>query len=115
MNNYLQPGDSLTFIAGGTITAGQVVKVGQIIGIAMHGASSGQPYTIKTEGVFRVTKVGSQAWTAGAIVYWNGTAFTTTATGAFRAGVAYEAVGNGVGETTGKVRLDGVGRVQEAG
>lgn len=115
MNNFLSDGDSVTITAGGTVASGAVVKTGQFLGIATHGASSGQPLTVKTRGVFRVTKAASQAWTVGAIVYWNGTAFTTTATGAFRAGVAVEAVGNGLTETTGIVRLDGVARVQEAG
>jgi predicted RecA/RadA family phage recombinase len=115
MNNFLSDGDSVTITAGGTVASGAVVKQGQLLGIATHGASSGQDLVIKTRGVFRVTKVGSQQWTVGAIVYWNGTAFTTTATGALRAGVALEATGSGSGETTGVVRLDGVARVQEAG
>jgi predicted RecA/RadA family phage recombinase len=116
MTNYIQPGDSITLAApsGGVVTGG-VYVIGQLLVVATTTAAQTIPFVGKTTGCFSVTKVGSQAWTAGAIVYYDeGNArFTTTATGAFRAGVAIEAVGSGAGETTGKVRLDGVARINE--
>ncbi|PQO22050.1 hypothetical protein C2I36_14990, partial [Rhodobacteraceae bacterium WD3A24] len=54
-------------------------------------------------------KVGSQAWTVGAKIYWDGSACTTDdATGSNPLiGVAAAAVGSGADETTGRVRLNG--------
>jgi predicted RecA/RadA family phage recombinase len=115
MTNFVQEGKALTLTAGGTITAGQTVKIGQVIGIATHDAGSGDPVTLMVEGVFDVTKVGSQAWTEGALVYFNGTAWTTSSAGnPTLGGVAAAAVGSGSGETTGRVRLNGSFRAAEA-
>ena len=59
-------------------------------------------------GVFDITKVGSQAWTVGAKVYWDDTnkRCTTVATDNTLIGVAVEAVASGAGDTIGRVRLN---------
>jgi predicted RecA/RadA family phage recombinase len=59
--------------------------------------------------VFDLTKAASQAWTVGAAIYWDNTAkvCTTVSAGNTKIGVAVAAVGNGVGETIGRVRLNG--------
>lgn len=116
MNNFLQPGDAVTLTApSGGVVAGGVYVIGQLLVVAATSAAQGAEFVGKTTGCFTVTKVGSQAWTQGAIVYFDeGNArFTTVPTGNFRAGVALEAVGSGAGLTTGKVRLDGVARINE--
>ena len=58
--------------------------------------------------VFDITKVGSQAWTVGAKVYWDDTnkRCTTVATDNTLIGVAVEAVASGAGDTIGRVRLN---------
>jgi predicted RecA/RadA family phage recombinase len=60
--------------------------------------------------VHKLAKVGSQAWTVGALVYWDNTnkRFTTTASGNLLAGCAAEAASSGAGVTTGVVRLNGI-------
>lgn len=116
MNNFKQPGDSIEFTApSGGVTSGTPVLIGQLLVIPAVTAAQTIKFVGKTTGVFTVTKVGSQAWVEGAIVYWDAgnSRFTTVAAGNFRAGVATVAVGSGAGETTGVVRLDGVGRVTE--
>lgn len=116
MNNFVQPGDSLTLVApSGGVTTGVPVQIGQLLVVPASSVAQTLPFVGKVTGVFTVTKAGSQAWTAGAVVYWDSgnSNFTTVATGNFRAGVAVAAVGSGSGETTGTVRLDGVARVQE--
>lgn len=115
MNNFIQPGDSQTFTATGTVTAGQPYQFGMAFGIAATSVSTGQQFVMKIRGVFEVTKVGSQAWTEGAAVYYDiGTdKFTTTAGDNRLVGWAVEAVGSGAGETTGKVYIDGVARAAD--
>lgn len=109
MQNYIQAGENLTLTMPYDRTAGQGVKVGQIFGVCTNGALSGAEDVVCTEGVYEITKVGTQAWTVGALVYWDNTnkRLTTSASGNVLVGVAVEAVGNGAGETLGKVRLNG--------
>ena len=114
----IQPGDFLEFTApSGGVTKGTGVLIGGLLVIPMVSAAVGEKFRGATTGVHSHTKVGSQAWTEGAVVYWDdGNArFTTTAASNYRAGVAVEAVDNGAGDTTGVVRLDGVSMIQEAG
>lgn len=115
--NIQQPGDIVELTApSGGVTSGVPVQIGQILVVPLATAAQTVKFSARITGVVSYTKVGSQAWTEGAIVYWDsGNArFTTVATGALRCGVAVVAVGSGAGETTGVVRLDGVARVQES-
>ena len=73
-------------------------------------AAIGEPIETALVGVFDITKVGSQAWTVGAKVYWDDTnkRCTTVATDNTLIGVAVEAVAGGAGDTIGRVRLNAV-------
>lgn len=107
----------MTFTApAGGVTSGVPVLIGDLLVIPVADADAGDSFAGSTTGVYSVTKVGSQAWTEGATVYWDdgNSRFTTTATGSYKAGVAAAAVGSGAGETTGTVRLDGIATSQEA-
>lgn len=112
MVNYFGSGDPLTIPAPSGTVSGEPKLVGSLLVVPQATATEGDMVAVKTTGEFTVTKVGSQAWTVGAKVYWdNGnTRFTTSSGGNTLVGVATEVVGAGAGETTGKVRLDGVAR-----
>lgn len=113
---YIQPGDVLTYTApSGGVVSGTPVLIGNMLVIPTNDADEGDPFEGKLTGVWSVPKVGSQAWTAGDVVYWDdgNTRFTTVAND-LRAGSAAADVGNGAGETTGLVRLDGVSMVADA-
>ncbi len=109
MKTFIQPGDVVSVTAPANVAAGAGVLVGSLFGIAVNTALSAASVEIATRGVFDVTKVGSQAWTVGARVYWDDTAknFTTTVSTNKLVGVAMLAVGSGAGETTGRVLLTG--------
>lgn len=109
MKNTIAKGDRIPFVTAGAVAAGAPVLVGAILGVAETAATAaGQTIIVALVGVFSVPKIGSQAWTVGAAVYWDAgnSRFTTVVTGAIR-GVAFAAVGAGAGETTGQVRLQG--------
>ena len=113
MRNYIQPGENMTFTApGGGVVSGNGYLIGSLFVIATLTADAGDQFVGLTVGVVSYTKPGSQAWTEGVKVYWDDGAkkMTTTSSGNTLVGVAAEAVGSGAGETTGKVRLDGVAR-----
>lgn len=115
MKNFVQDGKNMDFTApSGGVTSGVPVKIGGVLVVPVTDADQGDKFAGEVEGVFEFTKVGSQAWTAGDVVYWdNGNnRFTkTSATGLFRAGVAAEDVASGAGDTKGAVRLDGISLV----
>lgn len=117
MKNFVQPGNTLTVPAPYNVEAGDGVKVGQIFGVASGAAAETEEVEIATVGVFILDKAGSQAWTVGALVYWDDTSkhCTTVATSNLLIGVAMAAVGSGAGETLGRVRLNGSFRADEAG
>ena len=80
----------------------------QAVGIAAGAATLGEPVETALVGVFDITKVGSQAWTVGAKIYWDDTnkRCTTVATDNTLIGVAVEAVASGASDTIGRVRLN---------
>ncbi|WP_323004722.1 DUF2190 family protein [Denitromonas sp.] len=109
MKNYVSSGATLTITAAAAITSGDGVLAGSIFGVAAGDIANGAEGTINLTGVYNLPKVGSQAWTVGAKVYWDASEAecTTTATDNTLIGVAVLAVGSGAGETTGRVRLNG--------
>lgn len=117
MKNFVQNGDVLRLVMPYDRTSGQGVKVGQIFGIVAHNALETQEAEVHLVGVYTINKVGSQAWTAGALVYWDDTnkRATTVATSNLLIGVAVAAVPDGAGDTSGRIRLNGSFRANEAG
>lgn len=110
MKTYRGEGRTVTLTAPYTITSGQWVKIGSILGIAGAPAASGEKFACWVEGEYEVTKVGSQAWAEGVKVYFDNDLkkFTTAnVSGGISAGVATKATGAGAGETTSWVRLSG--------
>ena len=109
MKNYVQPGATLTLTAPYAVTSGDGLLVGSIFGVAAGDAASGATVETALTGVFDLTKIGSQAWTVGAKIYWDDTnkRCTTVATDNTLIGVAVEAVAGGAGDTIGRVRLNG--------
>ena len=109
MKTYVQPGNTITLTAPYAVASGDGLLVGSIFGVAAGTAAIGEPVETALTGVFDITKIGSQAWTAGAKVYWDDTNKRTTnvATSNTLIGVAVEAVAGGAGDTIGRVRLNG--------
>jgi predicted RecA/RadA family phage recombinase len=108
MKNYVQPGNTITLTAPYDVASGDGLLVGAIFGVATGAAANGEPIEAALVGVFDLKKVGSQAWAVGDKIYWDNTAkqATKTATDNTLIGAAIEAVGNGAGETVGRVRLN---------
>ena len=109
MKNMIADGKTLTVTASGTVSAGSGVLVGSAFGVAHGNATSGDPLVLAMEGVFELTKIGSQDWTVGAVIYWDdgNSRCTTVASTNTKIGIATEAVADGANDTLGKVRLNG--------
>jgi predicted RecA/RadA family phage recombinase len=116
--NFQQPGRVIMHTAGATITSGQVVKMGNILGVALANIANGATGPVAVEGVFTVPKVSGAVIAQGESLVWdvsanaNAGAFddnlATPATGDVSGppAVAFEAAGNGV--TSFAVRFTGV-------
>lgn len=106
MKNFIQPGDVISVPAPATVSSGDGVLVGLLFGVATTDAGSGDDVQIKTTGVFQLPKATGQAWTVGALVYWDdGNSRCTTTDNNVPVGVVVEAAGSSA--TVGIVRLTG--------
>lgn len=104
--NKIACGDVLDYTAGGTITSGQPVLMGDLLGVALKDGVSGDVIPVAVEGVFEVKITSGQTPAIGTKVYWDGTDAITTTVGSNKvAGYVAETVASGA--TTVKLRLIG--------
>lgn len=107
MKNYVQPGHTLTLTAPYNRAGGQGALVGSIFGVAMGDVASGAASEFAVEGVFDLAKTTSQAWTAGALIYWDDTTKSATNVASTNKLIGVAAQGQGAADTVGRVRLNG--------
>jgi predicted RecA/RadA family phage recombinase len=71
--NFVQDGDYLDYTPGAAIDAGDVVVVGDIVGVAKVAIPANTLGAIAVTGVYDVPKQASAgvAFNAGDLVYWN--------------------------------------------
>jgi predicted RecA/RadA family phage recombinase len=110
MKTFVQQGDSITLVAPYDVLSGAGFKVGQVFAVATNDALSGASVVGQRVGVVTIAKVSAQAWTQGALVYWDNSAklATTTATSNLLIGGAAAAAANPT--ATGQVILSGAPR-----
>lgn len=114
MKNFIQKGDSLTLTApSGGVVSGNGYQIGQLFVVATVTAAEDEKFSALVEGVVELPKTSAQAWTEGALIYWDTTPgeATTVTTGALLIGVAAAAAVNP--SATGRVRLNGAAKIQE--
>lgn len=113
MQNTVQAGRVIPFTAAANVVSGQVVRIGQLLGVAVANVANGAQGLASIDGVFTVPKVSGAVIAAGESLTWDASAaafddnLATPATGDVTgpAAVAFEAAGNGV--TTLAVRFTG--------
>lgn len=106
--NFVQPGDVITVAAPYDRTAGQGALIGTLFGVAQATVLSGATGQFMVTGVHSgIAKLSAQAWTVGALIYWDDTNkhCTTVASGNTPIGCAAVAAANP--SSTGSVRLNG--------
>ena len=113
-NNFRHSGQSMTFTAPvGGVVSGVGLLIGQLYVVPTASAAAGELFGGMVTGVHVQAKAAGQAWTEGQLIYFNGTALTTTATSNTLIGCAAEAAASA--NTTGVVRLNGSARPAEPG
>lgn len=109
MKNFVQSGDTVTFIAPtGGVTSGVPVVVGSLVLIPAFSAAATYECEGVTTGVFELTKLSTDTPAQFAKAYWDATnkRVTTTATGNTLIGVFMDALESGT--TLANVRLNGI-------
>lgn len=112
--NFKQAGDVIQYTASADIAAGAVVKIGNILGVALVDIANGATGSVRATGVFSVPKVSAAVIAQGESLTWDvsagafddnaATPASGDVTGA--AAFAFAAAGNGV--TTLLVKFTGV-------
>lgn len=114
-SNYQQPGEVIDYTNAGTaIAAGDVVRIGKILGVALVDIANGATGSVQISGVFTVPKVSAAVIAQGENLTWDASAAAfddnaaTPATGDVTGApaVAFEAAGAGV--TSMAVKFTGV-------
>lgn len=114
MKTYVQPGKVIEFVASGAKTSGQVVRIGQLLGVVKSDTADGATGLAEIDGVFTVPKVSGAVIAQGESLCWDASAakfddnLATPASGDVTgaAAVAWEAAGNGA--TSMNVKFTGV-------
>lgn len=97
MYNFAQEGNVLEFTApSGGVTVGVGVKIGSRLVFPTVTAAEAAKFNGVVRGVVYADKLAAQAWTEGAVVYWDDSEseFTTVSSTNYLAGVAAKAADN---------------------
>lgn len=106
MKNYIGKGDSIYIIAPFNVVSGQPLKIGNIFGFIGAPANSGDKVALHVVGEYGVTKVTTEVWAIGDLIYFDNDLKNfskTNVSGGVKVGVATEVALNP--STTGKIRL----------
>ena len=110
MNNYIKPGNTMTFTApAGGVVSGSAYMIGSLLVVAAISAAATLPFEGMAAGVFTLPKATGSAWTEGQLLYWdtaNSNLVTAQSATARRVGCAAAAAASG--DASGQVRLHGV-------
>lgn len=107
MKNFVQPGNVISVAAPYNVASGAGLLVGSLFGVATTAALNGAAVEAAVTGVFDLAKVSAQAWTAGALIYWDDTAKLATTTASTNKLIGVAAAGAANPSATGRVRLNG--------
>lgn len=109
MKNFTQTGDIVTVTAPANVSAGELVAVGGLVGVAVTDALSGAPVEIKTSGVFELAKTSAQAWASvGLTIYRDASTGLATTTASTNPPIGVNLAVAANPSATGTVRLNGV-------
>ena len=113
MKNYQQTGNKIEWSndTGADVTSGQMIAIGDTVGIASVNIENGQSGTVSLRGVYnqipKKTHATDEAFTLMQSVYFDGTAkkLTNTQAGNIFAGYAWQTAASDAGTATIKLHL----------
>jgi len=108
---YGSPGDVIPVIAPtGGVSSGDVIVVGDTIGVCLHDAAAGATVQLAVEGIFDCPAATADTIASGDKLYWDaGNACFTVVSTAMTATYAIACEAKATGVTVMKVKLPGIG------
>lgn len=88
--NYVQPGNVMDAVVDSATDSGEVVVVGDVVGVAIADIAADTAGPVQVSGVFELPKASSEAISQGASVFWTGSAITATAGSNTAAGICWK-------------------------
>ena len=79
---YVQRGESIDYIPEADVAAGDIIKVGNLVGVAKLDIKAGELGALALTGVYEVAKAAGTAFAAGAEVGWHAASKKAVAAGA---------------------------------
>ena len=105
---YIQRGESIDFVPTADVAAGDILKLGKLIGIAKLDIKTGELGSLALVGVYEIPKVGLAEFAQGALVAYdfeNGFA-TTAETSPESVPIGHAVAAAGRSDTTVLVRIE---------
>lgn len=118
-NNYVNPGEHITFTAGADVASGQAVVIGSLLGVSLTAVANGATGEAAIEGVWGLPCASAAVITRGAKLIWDVSAGEFILTGAAEGDLvgcatAVAAAGNGVTKVWAKL-TPGTATIQAGG
>lgn len=104
--NHIQPGKVIEFTAGANVASGELVLIGDLVGVALADVANGAVGSAQIEEVFEVPKLSTDVMTAGVAVYLDASnkRVTLEDEGNKYAGKTVNGAGNGIAKV--RVKLN---------
>lgn len=106
MKNFVQPGDVIDHLATAALSSGQVVVIGQRLGVAVTNARVGERVPLRVRGVVELAKKAADAVAQGDLLYWAAADGHLTTTKGNNTLAGYATAAAGAGSTTACVHLN---------
>lgn len=106
MKNFVQRGETITLVAPSVVASGDVVKVGDFIGVAANDADNGADVETSLSGVFSIPKEAI-AISQGDTLYWDAANKVVNKTAAGNTEIGKAIASAPAGAATANVRLIG--------
>lgn len=107
--NFVKEGETLTYTnaTGTAIASGDLVIIGQRVGVALVDIANAASGAVAVEGVFEVDKEASLAVAQGDLLYCNATSGELDKTATAQTLAGYAAAASATAATTVQVKLNG--------
>ena len=77
---FYQDGERIDIVQSGDIDSGDIVVIGELIGVQTNQIKKDEKGSVAVSGVFQVVKKSADTFTAGQKVYWDNTLKQATST-----------------------------------
>ena len=107
MRNFIENGTTIDYqVSGEAVKSGQLVVVGNMVGVAISNGEDGDTIALKAEGVFALPKAAGEI-NQGAAVYWDNSAKNITTTDADNTfvGIAWAKASSATSEVAVKINV----------